>query len=56
MSLVNIYIFGFYKLAGHINLAFYLRQSVKIGGVLGLGLGIGNTVSSALIKKKPSAA
>ena len=56
MSFVNIYIFGFYKLAGHINITFYLRQSVKLGGVLGLGLGLGSTVSTALIKKKPSAA
>lgn len=52
MSLVNVYIFGLYRIGGHINLVFYLRQSVKIGGVLGLGLGIGNTLSTSFIKKK----
>jgi hypothetical protein len=41
MIILNIFVFGFYPLYDHITFWVYLKQAVKIGGTLGIGIGAG---------------
>ncbi len=56
MGLLNIYIFGLYRISARINLFFYLSHAVKIGGVLGIGIGLGKILKVLFIKGKLSQA
>ncbi|MFA7290390.1 MAG: hypothetical protein WC055_16060, partial [Melioribacteraceae bacterium] len=56
MAILNIYIYQFYQVDGRFGLLFYIKQAIKIGGLLGLGIGLGNIVtqefSKTNVKKK----
>lgn len=52
MTLLNIFVFGFYPMDSQFTLSLYLKQSVKIGGTLGLGLGLGSLINSYIFKEK----
>lgn len=56
MALLNIYIFRFYGISARVNLFFYLSHAVKIGGVLGIGIGLGKLLEGLFIKGKLSEA
>lgn len=45
MALQNIYIYHFYILDANYNLFFYISQSIKLGGLLGFGIGLGLLIS-----------
>lgn len=48
MALLNIYVYNFYKIGGEVGLFFYLRQSIKLGGVLGIGIGFGELITQSM--------
>lgn len=50
MSFMNMYVFSFYKLNDYSTVFFYIRQSVKIGGVLGAGIGFGKILADFLMR------
>ncbi|MFZ0453885.1 MAG: hypothetical protein WCE54_06800 [Ignavibacteriaceae bacterium] len=52
MTLMNIYIFEFYKTNHQLTTYFYLKQAFKIGGILGIGIGFGNLISLFFIDIK----
>jgi hypothetical protein len=55
MTLMNIFIFDFYKTDQQVTVFFYLREALKTGGILGLGIGIGNLISLLFINEKKAA-
>ena len=54
MTFLNIYVFGFYPVDERFTVILYLRQSVKIGGTLGIGIGLGSLISAYVFKEKSS--
>ena len=52
MSFLNIYVFGFYPVDERYTVLLYMKQSVKIGGTLGIGIGLGSLISSYIFKEK----
>ncbi|MGE5438714.1 MAG: hypothetical protein ACM3UR_02595 [Bacteroidota bacterium] len=50
MILTNIYVFSFYKLNEDTSVLFYILQGVKIGGVLGAGVGLGKILADFLFQ------
>lgn len=50
MSFLNIYVYQLYYIDERIGLLFYVKEAVKIGGVLGLGIGLGNIVLQTFSK------
>ena len=52
MSFLNIYMFGFYPVDERYTVWLYLKQSVKIGGILGIGIGLGSLISTFIFKEK----
>ena len=54
MSFLNIYMFGFYPVDERYTFWLYLKQSVKIGGTLGIGIGIGGLICTYIFKEKSS--
>jgi hypothetical protein len=50
MTILNIYVYQFYQIDERFGLLFYMKQAMKIGGVLGLGIGLGNIVTQEFIK------
>lgn len=52
MTIMNIYVFDLYKTNHQITVFFYLPLAIKIGGTLGLGIGLGNLISSFIVNKK----
>jgi len=50
MTVLNIYIYQFYPIDERFGLLFYAKQSIKIGGVLGFGIGLGNFIVQLLSK------
>lgn len=52
MSFLNIYMFGFYPVDERYTFWLYLKQSVKIGGTLGIGIGLGSLISTFIFKEK----
>ncbi|MCU7499706.1 MAG: hypothetical protein HF300_16270 [Ignavibacteria bacterium] len=52
MILTNIYVFSFYKLNEYTSVMFYILQAVKIGGVLGAGVGLGKILADFLFQEK----
>jgi hypothetical protein len=51
MTILNIYVFGFYLVDEKYTFWLFLKQSVKIGGILGLGIGLGSLINSYIFKK-----
>lgn len=45
MTLMSYFIFNTYVLSGSASIGYYILQAVKIGGILGFGLGIGRILS-----------
>lgn len=41
MTLQNIYVYQFYPLDANYDLLYYIKQSIKIGSLIGLGIGFG---------------
>ncbi|HEX2869416.1 MAG TPA: hypothetical protein VHO03_20400 [Ignavibacteriales bacterium] len=56
MAFMNMYVFSFYRLNGNSTVLFYIMQSVKIGGVLGLGIGFGKILADFLMRNDLSSA
>ena len=52
MSILNLFVFGFYPVNERITVLLYLKFSVRIGGTLGLGLGLGQLFGSYLFREK----
>ena len=53
MSFLNIYVFDFWPIIlGRYPVWFWLKQSVKIGGTLGIGIGLGSLISAYVFKEK----
>src|ERR1035437_833635 len=52
MSFLNIYMFGFYPVDERFTVWLYLKQSVKIGGTLEIGIGLGSLISTFIFKEK----
>ena len=52
MSFLNIYMFGFYPVDERFTVWLYLKQSVKIGGTLGIGIGLGSLISTFIFEEK----
>jgi len=52
MSILNIFVFGFYPVDERFTFLLYLKQSVKIGGTLGIGIGLGKLIGGYLFKEK----
>jgi hypothetical protein len=44
--------FGFYPVDERYTVWLYLKQSVKIGGILGIGIGLGSLISTFIFKEK----
>lgn len=55
MTLMNIYVFDFYKTDQRVTVYFYLKEAFKIGGILGIGIGLGNLISLLFIGIKKEA-
>jgi len=51
MTLLNIYIFGYYKIAHNVTLLSYLSQAFKIGSILGFSIGLGYELAKFLNTK-----
>ncbi len=52
MGILNIAVFSTYMITARINLFFYLSQAVKLGGVLGFGIGLGKLIEKNLTGRK----
>ena len=52
MTILNIFVFGLYPLDERIALWLYLKQAVKIGGTLGIGIGLGKFIGDYIFKEK----
>ena len=50
MAVLNIYVYQFMHIDERFGLLFYAKQSIKIGGVLGFGIGLGNFLTQLLSK------
>lgn len=50
MTFMNVFIFGLYKTNENITFLFYIRQAIKVGGILGIGIGIGEIVAGSLFQ------
>ncbi|MBX3009749.1 MAG: hypothetical protein KF816_17120 [Melioribacteraceae bacterium] len=48
MTVLNIYIYQFYQVDERIGLLFYLKQAIKLGSILGIGIGFGIIVAQSL--------
>ena len=46
MSILNIFVLGFYPMDVQFTFLLYLKQSVKIGGTLGFGIGLGHLINT----------
>ncbi|MGE5400514.1 MAG: hypothetical protein ACM3S2_08930 [Ignavibacteriales bacterium] len=51
MAFLNVYIFKFYKINENITFIFYMIQAVKIGGILGFGIGIGKITTDFMFQR-----
>lgn len=56
MAIANIYVFSVYKLNEYISVWIYFIQAVKIGGVLGAGIGLGKILVDFLFQNTLDAA
>jgi hypothetical protein len=54
MSALNIFLFCFYPVDNQFTVWLYIKHSVKIGGTLGIGIGLGNLISSYIFIEKLS--
>ena len=55
MSFLNIYVFDFWPIIkDRYPVWLWLKQSVKIGGTLGIGIGIGGLICTYIFKEKSS--
>jgi hypothetical protein len=52
MTFLNIFVYRYYPLIEPMNIWLYLKQVIKIGGVLGFGIGIGQFITRLLPKEK----
>jgi hypothetical protein len=54
MTFLNIFIYHYYSINEQATIWLYLKQIIKIGGVLGFGIGLGQFISGYLFKEKLS--
>jgi hypothetical protein len=47
-----MFVFGFYPLDERFTFLLYLKQSVKIGGTLGIGIGLGKLIGGFIFREK----
>jgi hypothetical protein len=52
MTFLNIFVYRYYPLIEPMTIWLYLKQVIKIGGVLGFGIGIGQFITRLLLKEK----
>ena len=50
MAVLNIYIYQFYHIDERFGFLFYAGQAIKIGGILGFGIGLGNLITQSFSK------
>ena len=50
MTFLNIFVYRYYPLNEQLTIWLYLKQIVKIGGVLGFGIGIGQSLAQYFLK------
>ena len=51
MTLFNVYVFNFYRINEQISLSYYISQAIKMGGILGLGIGLGYDLARLIYPK-----
>jgi hypothetical protein len=52
MTFLNIFVYSYYPLNDRMTILLYFKQIVKIGGVLGFGIGLGQFLSGYFIREK----
>ena len=55
MAVLNIYLYRLYHVNERFTVFFYIGQSIKLGGVLGAGIGLGNWITKTFVEKPSSA-
>ena len=50
MLVFNLYVFGFYRISEDFTFVFYLKQALRYGTVIGVGIGLGYLLADIIIK------